>query len=99
LEEKAAVTPPGNPFNPDADRVTLPANPFTSVTVIVSVAVLPWATVRLVAEDAIEKFGVVATPQADPLIAKPVGTALVTPFHRPLNPTPVRLPPTGTLPS
>ncbi len=98
LGEKAAVTPPGSPYNPDADRVTLLANPFTSVTVILSVALLPCAIDRLVAEEAIVKLGVVATPQADPLIAKDVGTALVTPFQAPLNPMPVRLPPAGMLP-
>lgn len=94
----AAVTPPGSPFNPDAARVTLPANPFTSVTVMVSVALFPWAIDRLDAEEAIVKLGVVATPQGAPLIENEVGTALVTPFQRPSNPTPVRLPPAGTLP-
>lgn len=98
LGEKAAVTPPGSPYNPDADKVTLPANPLISVTVILSVALLPCAIDRLVAEEAIVKFGVVATPHAEPLIAKEVGTALVTPFHRPLNPMPVRVPPAGTAP-
>ena len=39
-----------------------------------------------------------APPQVVPLMANAAGTALVLPFHVPLNPRPVRLPPAAMLP-
>jgi hypothetical protein len=42
--------------------------------------------------------GATLPPQAVPLMAKFVGTALVVPFQVPLNPMPVALPPAGMLP-
>jgi hypothetical protein len=91
----AAVTPVGRP---DAANVTLPVNGLTSVTVIVSVPLPPWAIDRVAAEGASLKPPVDAPPQVVPLIAKDAGTAFVEPFHVPLNPMPVALPPTGMLP-
>jgi hypothetical protein len=40
----------------------------------------------------------VVAPQVVPLTAKEVGTALVTPFQVPLNPTPLTVPEAATLP-
>jgi hypothetical protein len=92
---KAAVTPVGNP---DAVRVTLPAKGLTSVTEIVSVTLLPRVTVRVGAEALSVKLPAPAPPQVTPLRANDVGAVLVVPFHVPLNPIPVRLPPAGMLP-
>jgi hypothetical protein len=91
----AAVTPVGMP---DAAKVTLPANGLTSVTEMVSVPLAPGATESVVAEGFSVKLPSPTPPQAIPLIAKLVGTALVVPFHVPLNPMPVRLPPAAMLP-
>jgi hypothetical protein len=90
-----AVTPVGMP---EAANVTLPANGLTSVTVMVSVPLAPGATDSVDAEGFSVKLPCPTPPQAVPLIAKLVGTALVTPFHVPLNPIPVRLPPAAMLP-
>jgi len=92
---KVAVTPAGRP---DAVKAMLPANGLTSVTVIVSVPLAPGAIEIVDAEGFSVKLPWPAPPQAVPLIAKLVGTALTEPFHVPLNPTPVRLPPAGMLP-
>jgi hypothetical protein len=91
----AAVTPVGMP---EAANVTLPANGLTSVTVMVSVPLAPGATDSVVAEGFSVKLPCPTPPQAVPLIAKFVGTALVVPFQVPLNPIPVRLPPAAILP-
>jgi len=91
----AAVTPVGMP---DAAKVTLPANGLTSVTEMASVPLAPGATESVVAEGFSVKLPCPTPPQAIPLIAKLVGTALVVPFHVPLNPMPVRLPPAAMLP-
>jgi len=92
----AAVTPVGIP---EAANDTLPVNGLTSVTVMVSVPLAPWATDRVAAEGLSVKLPIGAVPpHAVPLIAKLVGTALVVPFHVPLNPIPVRLPPAAMLP-
>jgi len=91
-----AVTPLGRP---DAANETLPVNGLTSVIVIVSVPLAPWAIDRLAADGLREKLPTAPLPpQVVPLIANEVGIALVTPFHVPLNPMPVRLPPAGMLP-
>ncbi len=96
LVPNAAVTPAGRP---DAARVTLPANGAVSVTVMVSVPLAPCAIDRLAGEDASLKLPVETTPlQAVPLTAKLVGTALAEPFHVPLKPTPLTLPPAATAP-
>lgn len=95
LVPNVAVTPLGKP---DAARVTAPVNPPASFTAIVSVPLVPGATESAVVEDESVKLGVCIEPQAVPLIAKFVGTALAAPFQVPLNPTPVRLPPAGMLP-
>jgi len=87
------VTPAGRP---EAANDTLPLNGLTSVTVMVSVPLAPRATVSVDAEGVSLKPPVV--PQVVPLMAKDVGTALVDPFHVPLNPIPVRLPPAAMLP-
>lgn len=89
------VTPVGIP---EAANVTLPVNGLTSVTVMVSVPLLPWATDSVDAEGFSVKLPCPVPPQAVPLIAKFVGTALVAPFHVPLKPMPVALPPAGILP-
>jgi len=91
----ATVTPVGIP---EAAKVTLPVNGLTSVTVMVSVPVAPGAIDRVAAEGLSVKFPSPTPPQAVPLIAKLVGTALVTPFQLPLKPTPVRLAPAAMLP-
>jgi len=90
-----AVTPVGKP---DAANVTLPVNGLTSVTVIVSVPLVPGATDSVAAEGFSVKLPWPTPPQAVPLIAKFVGTALVTPFQVPLKPMPVTLPLAGMLP-
>jgi hypothetical protein len=90
-----AVTPVGIP---EAANVTLPTNGLESVTVMVSVPLAPGATDRVVAEGFSVKLPCPTPPQGVPLIAKLVGTALVVPFHVPLNPMPVRLPPAAMLP-
>jgi hypothetical protein len=95
LVPKVAVTPAGNPL---AARVTLPAKGLTSVTVIVSVPLAPCAIDKAPAEGFSVKLPRLAAPQVTPLTANEVGTALVVPFHVPLNPIPVRLPPAATLP-
>jgi len=90
---KAAVTPAGNP---EAARVTPPVNEPTSDTEMVSVPLLPRAT-----DNELEAGWSVnppLEPQVVPLSANDTGTAFVAPFHVPLNPTPVRLPPAGILP-
>jgi hypothetical protein len=92
---KAAVTPVGIP---EAANVTLPVNGLTSVTEMVSVPLAPGETDRVVAEGFNVKLPCPTPPQAIPLIAKLLGTALVVPFHVPLNPIPVRLPPAAMLP-
>lgn len=90
------MTPVGRP---DAAKVTLPANGLTSVTVMLSVPLAPGATDRVEAEALRLKLPVeTLPPQGVPFTAKFVGTALVTPFQVPLKPTPVTLPPAGTLP-
>jgi hypothetical protein len=78
--------------------VTAPLKPFTSVTVMASVALVPWVSVTADEAGASVKLPCPPPPQAVPLIAKLAGTALVTPFHVPLNPIPVKLPPAGMLP-
>jgi hypothetical protein len=95
LVPNVAVTPLGNP---DAARLTLPVNGLTSVTVIVSVALAPWVTASVAAEGLSVKPPVAPPPHVTPFTAKAVGAALVTPFHVPLNPIPLRLPPAGMLP-
>ena len=91
-----AVTPLGRP---DPTNDTLPVNGLTSVTVIVSVPLAPWAIDSVAADGLSVKLPTPPLPpQVVPLIAKDVGIALVTPFHVPLNPMPVRLPPAGMLP-
>jgi hypothetical protein len=96
LVPNAAVTPVGIP---DAASVTLAVNGLTSVTVTVSVPLAPWATERVAAEGLSVKLPAPPLPpQVVPLIANDVGIALVTPFHVPLNPMPVRLPPAAMLP-
>jgi len=90
-----AVTPVGMPV---AAKATLPANGLTSVTVMVSVPLALGAIVKMDADGVSLKLPGPGPPQAVPLIAKFVGTALVTPFHVPLNPRPVALPPAGMLP-
>lgn len=93
LVPNTVVTPAGKPV---AASVTLPANGLTSVTVMVSVLLAPSAIDRVAAEGFSVKLPV---PEQDvPLIAKFVGTALVTPFQVPLNPMPVRVPPDAMLP-
>ena len=92
---KAAVTPVGMP---DAVNATLPVNGLTSVTVMVSVALAPAPTDSVAAEGFSVKLPRPTPPQAVPLIAKFAGTALAEPFHVPLNPIPVRLPPAAMLP-
>lgn len=92
---KEAVTPVGAP---DAAKVTLPENGLASVTVMVSVPLAPCATDKVEAEAFRLKLPVELPPQGDPFTAKFAGTALVTPFQVPLKPTPVTLPPAGTLP-
>jgi len=91
-----AVTPEGRV---DVAKLTLPVNPPASPTVTVSVPLAPSATVSADAEDESVKLGFCTTvpPQAVPLIAKFVGTALV-PLQVPLKPIPVRLPPAAMLP-
>jgi hypothetical protein len=91
-----AVTPVGAP---DAAKVTLPENGLTSVTLIVSVPLAPCATDKVEAEAFRLKLPVeLLPPHAAPFTAKFAGTELVTPFQVPLKPTPVTLPPAGTLP-
>lgn len=91
-----AVTPLGRPV---AVNDTLPVKGLTSVTVMVSVPLAPWTTERVAAVGLSVKLPVGAVPpHVVPLIANDVGTALVTPFHVPLNPMPVRLPPAAMVP-
>ncbi|MGH9559927.1 MAG: hypothetical protein ACRD3S_00605 [Terracidiphilus sp.] len=99
---KVAVTPEGRP---EAARVTEPLNGLTSVTLIVSVSLPPCASDSAEGEASSEKLPVPPpdppeplTEQAVPLREKFVGTAFVVPFHVPLNPMPVRLPPAPMLP-
>jgi hypothetical protein len=65
---------------------------------MVSVPLAPGATDRVAAEGFSVKLPCEVPPQAVPLMAKFVGTALVEPFQVPLNPMPVALPPAGMLP-
>jgi len=101
LGENDAVTPAGIP---DAFRITAPVNGATSVTVMVEVAPESGETVKLDGEAESVKpddppMGPVdVTLQAAPLMVNAVGELLVTPFHRPLNPIEVRLPPAGMAP-
>jgi hypothetical protein len=95
LVPNVAVTPLGKP---DAARVTAPANPPASFTAMASVPLAPGAIDSAVAEDESVKLGVCTEPQAVPLIAKFVGTALAAPLQVPLNPMPVRLPAAGMAP-
>ena len=90
----ATLTPVGWPVSVSA---TLPVNGATSVTVMVSVPLVPAATDRVAAEGLSVKLPCDVPPQAFPLIAKFVGTALV-PLQVPLKPMPVTLPPAGMLP-
>lgn len=78
-----AVTPLGIP---DAVNDTLPAKGLTSVTEMVSVPLAPWATDRVAAEGLSVKLP--TAPQVVPFTANDAGTALVMPFHVPLNPMP-----------
>jgi len=82
---KDAVTPLGNP---EAAKVTAPEKGLTSATVIVSVLLLPFPIERVEDEGLIVKLPAEA-PQVVPFTANDVGTALVVPFHVPLNPMPV----------
>jgi hypothetical protein len=50
------------------------------------------------AEGFSEKLPVPTPPHVVPFKANDVGTALVVPFHVPLKPIPVRLPPAAMLP-
>jgi hypothetical protein len=95
---KLAVTPAGNP---DAARVTLPLNGAPSVIVIVSVPLAPCAMDRALAEGESVKVPPPppVPPQITPFKENDAGTALVELFHVPLNPTLLRLPPAGILPS
>jgi hypothetical protein len=66
-------------------------------TVAVSVTLAP--TVGVVVDAvSVVVVAVNAAPQVTPLTANDAGTALVVPFHVPLNPTPDTLPPAATLP-
>jgi hypothetical protein len=77
-------------------KVTVPVAA-EGATVAVSVTLAP--TVGVVVDAvSVVVVAVNAAPQVTPLTAKDAGTALVVPFHVPLNPTPVTLPPAETLP-
>jgi len=92
-----AATPAGNP---DAARVTLPLNGLTSVILIVSVPLVPGAMDRAFAEgESVKLPPPPVPPQVTPFNENDVGTVLAELFHEPLNPTLVRLPPAGMLPS
>jgi hypothetical protein len=65
--------------------------------VAVSVTLAPTAGVVVEAVNAVV-VAVLTAPQVTPFTAKEAGTALVVPFHVPLNPTPLTLPAAATLP-
>ena len=91
------VTPVGSPV---AVRLTLPAKGLTSAMLIVALPLDPCAIESALADDDSVKLPGPPPdpPQVTPFSANDVGTALVTLFQLPLNPTPVRLPPAGMLP-
>jgi hypothetical protein len=80
-----AVTPLANP---ETVKITAPEKGLTSVTVIVSVLLLPFPIERA-GDDGLSVKPPTEAPQVIPLTANDVGTALVAPFHVPLNPMPL----------